>query len=395
MRVFKACFRVIRRHAVSLLIYVFIFLGFAIALSGMGGEKQQTSFTASRVRVAFYDSDGGTPLVRGLRDSLAARADIVAVPDTLQARQDALFYRDVHYIIRVPKGFTDSFLSGGGMRLERTAVSASASGVYTDFLVERYLRLAAVMRSVPGITQQQMAADVKTSLSEQAAVEVHAFGGVEGTRGVTYYFRYLAYVLMAVVILGVTSTMLVFNQPDLRRRNFCSPLHLVNMNLQLVLGNLTFALAAWAVLCGISFLLYRGDMLTPAAPLLVLDSLVYTLVCLSLAFLVGNLIRSRNAQSAVANVLSLGSCFISGVFVPQEYLGKGVLTFASFLPTYWYVTIVNELNGLTASHPVDSRPIAAGVLIQLGFAAALLAVSLAVAKYKRTGEDMTYENLEQ
>lgn len=395
MRVFNTCFRVIRKNWASMMIYVCIFLVFAVALSQMGGVSQATSFTASRSRVAFYDADGDTPLVQGLKDSLAAQADFVAVPDTTEARQDALFYHSVDYIIRVPKGFTDSFLNGGSVQIERTAVPDSAAGVYTDFLVNRYLRLAAVMHSVPGITQQQIAADVKTSLSRQAAVEVHAFGGVDGTRGLTYYFRYLAYVLMAVIILGVTSTMIVFNQPDLRRRNFCAPIHLVDMNLQLVLGNLAFALAAWAVMFGASFLLYRGGMRGPATPLLALNALVYTLVCLSLAFLIGNLIKSRSAQSAIANVLSLGSCFISGVFVSQEYLSKGVLTFASFLPTYWYVTIVNALNDLTASHPIDTHPITVGLLIQLGFAAALLAVSLVVAKYKRTNEDMTYENLEQ
>ncbi len=40
---------------------------------------------------------------------------------------------------------------------------------------------------------------------------------------------------------------------------------------------------------------------------------------------------------------SLGTSFISGVFVSQEFLGEKVLTIAKFFPTYYYVK-VNEMN---------------------------------------------------
>lgn len=395
MRVFKSCFKVLQKNMASMLIYFFIFLFFAVLLSYTNAKSdQKNTFTDTRCDIAFFDEDGNTPLVQGLKDCLSKNANFISIPDTLEGRQDALFYEDVEYIIRIPKGFTESFLHGGSVQLERTTVPNSTMGVYMDSAVRRYLSLASVAKSVPGISQTQIVTDVKSSLAQQAAVDVHSFGSTAETKKQTYYYRYLAYVIMAIVILGVSSLMMAFNQPDLRRRNLCSPLSLISMNLQLVLGNLVFAAVAFAGLAGVSFLLYGGAMLEQNTVYLLLNAFVYTLVCLSVAYLVGILIKSRNAQSAIANVLSLGTCFISGVFVPQDYLGKTVLNIASFTPTYWYVNAVNALNGTAGVTAAEVQTVAKNVFIQLGFAVALLAVALVVAKNKRTGEDMSYEELE-
>lgn len=395
MRVFKSCFKVLQKNLGSMGIYFFIFLFFAVLLSYTNATNdKKNTFTDTRCRVAFFNEDGDTPLVRGLKDCLAKNADFVSIPDTLEGRQDALFYQDADYIIRVPKGFTESFLSGGSMQLERTAVSGSTMGVYMDSAVKRYMSLASIAKSVPGISQTQIVADVNGSLAQQATVDVHSFGGTSETKPQTYYYRYLAYAIMAIVILGVSTLMMAFNRPDLRRRNLCSPLSLVSLNLQLVLGNLVFAAIVFAGLVAVSFLLYRGAMRETSTVFLLLNAFVYTLVCLSTAYLVGTLIKSRNAQSAVANVLSLGTCFISGIFVPQEYLGKAVLRIASFTPTYWYVNAVNAFDQSTGITAEGMRTAGKSALIQLGFAAVLIAIALVVAKYKRTGEDMSYEEFE-
>jgi len=49
-------------------------------------------------------------------------------------------------------------------------------------------------------------------------------------------------------------------------------------------------------------------------------------------------------MSAAANVFSLGSCFISGVFVPQDLMSNTVLKIASFTPNYWFVKANNSIS---------------------------------------------------
>ncbi|MDR3643737.1 MAG: ABC transporter permease, partial [Clostridia bacterium] len=214
MRVFKSCFKVLRKNLGSMLIYFFIFLFFAVLLSNTNADRdQKNTFTDTRCDVAFFNEDGNTPLVQGLKDCLSKNANFVSIPDTLEGRQDALFYQSVEYIVRIPKGFTESFLNGGSVQLERTTVPSSTMGVYMDSAIKRYLSLASIAKSVPGISQMQIVTDVKNSLAQQAAVDVHSFGGTTETKRQTYYFRYLAYVIMAIVILGVSALMMAFNQP--------------------------------------------------------------------------------------------------------------------------------------------------------------------------------------
>lgn len=63
------------------------------------------------------------------------------------------------------------------------------------------------------------------------------------------YFRTLPYIMMAVLILAVTTVMMVFNKPDLRMRNLCAPVKLRHVNLQLALYNVCLGGVAWLVLC--------------------------------------------------------------------------------------------------------------------------------------------------
>ena len=91
-------------------------------------------------------------------------------------------------------------------------------------------------------------------------------------------------------------------------------------------------------------------------------------------------------MSAVANVFSLGTCFISGVFVPQALLGKTVLTIASFTPTYWYIKANNDIAAAINFNTGNLIPIFTNMLVVLAFGAAVLAVTLVVIKQRRISD---------
>ena len=73
----------------------------------------------------------------------------------------------------------------------------------------------------------------------------------------------------------------------------------------------------WLVLISASFVMYGSYMFTTNGLLLLLNSFIFTLAALSISYLIGNLVKSRGAMSAAANVFALGTSFLSGVFVPQ------------------------------------------------------------------------------
>jgi len=80
-------------------------------------------------------------------------------------------------------------------------------------------------------------------------------------------------------------------------------------------------------------------------------------------------------------VITLAASFLSGVFVPQEFLGAGLLRFAQFLPTYWYVRANNQIAEVTRLN-LDG-PLLQSLAMQLAFGLAFLSLALAIAKNRR------------
>ncbi|PKM77174.1 MAG: ABC transporter permease [Firmicutes bacterium HGW-Firmicutes-15] len=384
MQVYKAYFKIIKQNLPAISIYVCIFLFITVMLTYFGGEKTSPGFSKTKINIAFVNDDDSAALAVGLRDYLSTNANIISIQNNEESLQDALFFRKVEYIVKVPAGFSQSFFSGEhDVRIEKTSVQKSQSSVYMDFLINRYLSTAGLYtQNMPGISGSQLLGFVKSDLEQQTSVQVKAYGKKTDSRVATYY-TYLVYAMIVIIFLGVTSIMLVFNDPDLRKRNLGSPLKSLSMNMQLFLGNMSFAVVVWIIMVTIGFLISGKAAFDINSVMMYINLLCFAFVCLSLSFLIGNLIRSREVQQGIANVLSLGLCFIGGVFVPQQLLGKTVNFIASFTPTYWYVKAVNDIEKLALINITNVTPIINSMLIQLGFVVALLAVALVIAKQKR------------
>jgi ABC-2 type transport system permease protein len=387
MQVFKAYFKIIKKNLPQMFIYLGIFAGMSIAFANLGVGKMSTEFVDSKPGIAVF-SDDDTVLVDGLHAYLGEVATIVPIEDTQDARQDALFFRKVSYIIEIPAGFTESLLGDKKLKIRRTMVPDSYEATYTDYLISKYCTAVSVYSHfVPGITQEEIVANIAADFKESTNVTVKSVEtNAEASTTSVYFFNYFAYSLFAIIMLGVSSFMITFQNSNLRRRNTASPMSLRSMNTQLVLGNTVFALATWLLLYGLAFLMYGKSLYNVGALYYAVNTLAYTLVCVAISFLVGNLTQSRGAQAAIVNVLSLGLSFISGVFVPQFMLGEGVLKIARFLPTYWFVhanLLIDEVD-LTAGFSIQFMMKDLGM--QMVFVLVLFTLAAVIVRRKRTSD---------
>jgi ABC-2 type transport system permease protein len=383
MQVFNTYFKIIKKRLPTLLIYFIVFLVITLLLTNMMGTNSPATFSEAKTKIAFFNNDGDTPLTQGLKTYLGKSAQFVDIPDETEALQDALFYEEVSYVLRIPKGFTESFANGGNLQIEKTSVESTSSSVYVDFLLDKYLGLAAFyQKSLPDAALQTIADNTAKDLAQSCDVQMKSYGGTEKDKFLPYYFLFFAYCILAVMIMGVTAVMMSFNEKDLSRRNLCAPLPLSRVNFQLVLGNAVYALVVWALLM-VFILAFSGAAINTASLLMMLNALIFTFVGLSIGFLAGKFIRNGGVQSAVANVVSLGISFISGVFVGQELLGDTVKTIASFTPGYWYVKAVNDIKSIVDFNAQTVMPVVWSMLIQIGFIAALLIIATAVSRQKQ------------
>jgi ABC-2 type transport system permease protein len=253
-----------------------------------------------------------------------------------------------------------------------------------DFMINRYLGTASLYaKNMPGAPQQDIAGYVAGDLGKMAALDYRQGAATEPQNRIGYYFRFIAYCMLAATMMGVSLAMISINETNVSNRTLCSPLMPARMNLQLVLANGVFALVVWVALCAITLAYNAPVKLDLGLLLLCLNALVFALVSLCIGLLIGKFIRSHSVQAAVTNVVSLGVSFISGVFVGQEMLGKTVQMIGSFTPTYWYIRVVDAIGSTPAFSAQSIKPAVEGMLIQLGFAAAILIVLLAISKQRQ------------
>jgi len=385
MQVYKAYFKVIRKHILSLLIYFGIFFVIAMIINSSVSSQTSESFSETKSSIAVINEDTDSPLSGGLEKYLSKNADIIKINDSKEDIQDALFYSKIIYAVKIPRGFGKSLASGGSPKLDKTAGQESADITSVDLMINRYLDISRLyIKNVPGIGQKEISENVLRDLKTGSSVLYESDTGRTTTMNASYYFQIIAYSILAIMLTGVTTITMSFNQEDISRRNRCAPLSTVKMNLQMISANGTFAIGLWALMCALIFIMYGHFVLNRGTLLLCLNALAFTAASLGIGFLAGKFVRNHTVQAAVTNVTSLGMSFISGVFVSQELLGSAVLSAASFTPAYWYIKAVNDIRSSMGEGTGAMEGIVNSILIQLGFAAAFIIIALLVGKQRKT-----------
>lgn len=154
-------------------------------------------------------------------------------------------------------------------------------------------------------------------------------------------------------------------------------------NRLLLLSNSLFAVLLWLFYVLLSFVLVGDIMFTAQGLVLVINSFVFTICALAIAFLIGNLVKSKNAVNGIVNVVALGSSFLCGAFVPVEWLPESVLTAAHILPSYWYIQTNELVKTIETLNPETLGPVLFNMGMVLAFALAFIIIANIVSRANR------------
>ena len=104
MTVFKGFLIITKRNLLTVFMYLAIFLTIGILASGSDSNTSGTGFHAQALTVGVVDHDGGV-LSKGLSTYLSQYHTVRQMPDDTAKLQDALFNRNVSYIVTIPEDF--------------------------------------------------------------------------------------------------------------------------------------------------------------------------------------------------------------------------------------------------------------------------------------------------
>ncbi len=378
MTVFKAFLKVLNKSKTIIILYTVILIFFAGF--NMQTSENTTSFEASKPDVLIINQDKEEGVTKNLIAYIKENSQIIEVKDDEQAIDDALFYRDVNYIIYIPENYREDFLEG-----ENPEIQIKSTGDYqaslADMMLERYIKVANLYQN--SITNEnELVEKINQTLAKQTEVEIISQLDTDDLSKATLYYNFANYSILAGCVYVICLILASFKEKKIAKRTIISSMNYKEHNRKLLLSNSLFAMVLWLFYVLVSFILIGKIMFTIHGLIYIANSFIFTICAITIAFLIGNLVNNKNAINGIVNVVALGSCFLCGAFVPMEWLPDFVLKIAHILPSYYYIKSNEVLKELEMVNFETLQPILSNMAIILVFAMVFVVLTNVVTKKK-------------
>ena len=378
MIVFKTFLKVLKSCKIPIILYTVLLIVF-------GGintktEDNSMSFTASKPDVLVINNDKNEGITKNLVEYIEKNSNIADIENNEDAINDAIFYRDVNYVIYIPENFNSEFLAGKNPELKKKSTGDYYSSL-AEMMLERYIKVANIYVSKFN-DEEEIIKNINETLDKQTQIELTSKLDTDSLSKATRYFDFANYTILAGCIYIICLILSSFRAENIKRRTMVSSTNYKKFNRKLLISNSLFAIMLWLFYVIVGIILIGDIMLTNNGIILIVNSFVFTISALTLGFWIGNMINNKNVVSGIVNVVALGTSFLCGAFVPVQYLPDFVLKIAHIFPSYYYINN-NELVGKLEVINIETlKPILINMGIMLVFSIIFVILSNIFSKKK-------------
>lgn len=380
MTVFKTFLKVLNKCKMPIIMYTVFLIGFA-------GFNMQTSdssinFVESKPNVLIINEDEEMGITKDLMKYIQKNSQIVEIQkDNKEAVEDALFYRDVNYIIYIPKQYRQDFIEGKNPQIQIKS-TGDYQASYAEMLLNRYLKVAnTYQQSIK--EEDRLIEKINETLSKQTQVEMTSKLDANQLSKATFYYNFANYSILAGCVYVICLILSSFRQENIQKRTMISSMNYKTYNRKLLLANSLFAIILWAFYVALSFILIGDVMFTIHGGIMIINSFIFTICTLTIAILIGNLVSNKNAVNGIVNVVALGSSFLCGAFVPMEWLPDSVLGIAHILPSYYYIKTNEIVKTIEVWNLETIKPILFNSIMIIIFSSLFIIITNIVSRKKR------------
>jgi ABC-2 type transport system permease protein len=306
---------------------------------------------------------------------------VTTAADDREKLAEQLYYGKQDVVLRIETGFSNK-AENGTSAINLTQSPGSYDGTYLKQQINRFLSGVLFYHSL-GYSISDSAKRVTAQTESRVTLEnINGNGGT--TANYVWLFRYFPYLFIAALGVTLGKILVTFRQRNIKNRMLAAPLSLARQNAEIILAFLLLGTALYIISTLAAFLLYGKDLYTSSnLGYYLLNSYVDLLTALEIAFLIGLLVKKDTAVDMFITPLSLGICFLCGVFVPQNILSTPVKTVASFFPMYWYEKVNDLLGDYADISGAIGKQVWQGISIQVLFVFALAGIGMAIARYQQ------------
>jgi len=298
---------------------------------------------------------------------------LVPLEDEMTVLEDAVFFLQVRYVLIIEENFGTDFADNSDSKLWHiTAPHNLNINIYIDRQIDTFLQ------TVMGYLAVGFDYNESIYLAQQDQLQlVTLLAPQEGT-SISLVFSSLVFLFKSLIVMTLGFVLMVFREKDLASRLEVSPTPPRYRTFWLTLACGCTALGMWALVMVPAHFLHHESLFSTRGSLHMLNALVLAIVCVCIGVLLTRIVKGEEALVRITTLIALLSGFTSGGFMPIEQMNELLQMAARFTPGYWYghsnLVLINDVIGREAS----ISDFWVGIVIQLCFAAALLAIALAV-----------------
>lgn len=379
MNTFKAFLKILSKNKFLVIMYIAILV--ILNVSIMSSKEANNDFVSIKPDIYISNEDEEKGITKDLIKYLNDNCNVVKLKDNDNAISDALFYRDVNYIIYIPKNYNNDFLAGKNPEL-KIKTNGNYEASLTEMLLKKYIKVANAYNEYIE-DENELVTKINETLNKQSEVKLTSKVDNKILNRATIYYNFVSYSLLGSLIYIICVVLTSFKNQKIQKRIIISSTNYKKINRQLLASNILFALVVWAFFVVVSLVLIGDFMYTPQGLIYILNSFIFTICATSLAFLLGTIIKNRDEINGVVNVVSLGSSFLCGVFAPIEMIPDYVLKIAHVLPSYYYVRNNEAVKTLEVMNYENLKPILLNGIIILCFSLLFIILTNIISKKKQ------------
>jgi len=379
MIVFSTFWRIVKKYKGTILLYTVMLIMFG----GINLTSNSTNdmFTPTKPNIFIVNKDSNMGLTKNLINYLKKNTNVVSLEDDEEKINDALFYRDISYVIYIPKNYSKDVLDKKDVTINIKSSKDYTSSL-TEMMLDKYLNVQSNLVNITN-NQDELVNMINNTLDVNSEVVVSSKLDNSYLNRVSRYFNFGSYSLLAVIIFIVTLVINSFKENTINKRIIVSSFNYKKHNSLLMLSSFVYSLIVWVLFSLLSVILLGKDMISLRGILYFVNTFMFVMPSLSFGILISTLVNNKDSIGGIVNVVSLGSAFLCGAFIPTEYLPKIVLSIAHIFPAYYFIDSNNLLSSMEIINFSNLTPVFINYFVLIIFMLIFIVVNNYVLKKKR------------
>ena len=379
MTVFKTFFRIVNKLKPTIILYTALLIIFGAV--NMKTSDNNSNFVNSKPDILIINQDVNKGLTKNLIDYMKKNSNIVKVENNEEKINDALFYREVSYVIYIPKDYRKNVLLGKNPKLDIKKTDEYDAHL-SEMMLKRYIKLQNIYNKEAG-SEDELITLINDNINDDVNVKITSKIDTSKTYNIAYYFNFASYSILAIIIYIICLVLCSFKEESISKRINISSINYKSHNNKILLASIVFSSIVWLLFVIIGVTIVGDIMFSIRGLISIINSFIFTFCALTLSILISSLTNNKNAISGIVNVIALGSAFLCGAFVPAEYLPSSVLNFAHILPAYYYINSNDLLKNIDVINISSMHPIIINMIIIIMFSILFIILNNVVTRKKR------------